>query len=115
MGRPRITSTVNVQSMEVSSASPVSSPSPCAAWPSPTNNNAPGWNTGRQRVEPSAEHRPQRHFIVFQLLGGLREPRYSGGHVKGPLATPKCISWWRFIRRLHWPHPTILDASNSRE
>src|SRR5215472_14661932 len=34
----------------------------------------------------AAEHRPQWNFVVFQLLGGLREPRYSGRNVKGPLA-----------------------------
>ena len=44
---PDIRLTVKSMSMEVSSASPVSSPSPCAAWPSPTNSKAPAWYTGR--------------------------------------------------------------------
>src|SRR5205823_4094388 len=42
MRLPGITSTVNSTSMDVSSAFPLSSPSPCSACPSPTYSSAPG-------------------------------------------------------------------------
>ena len=47
------TSTVNSTSIEVSSALPLSSPSPWAAWPSPMYSSAPGCDTGRYTVTPS--------------------------------------------------------------
>src|SRR5437588_2056566 len=44
---PEITSTVNSTSIDVSSAFPFNSPSPCAAWPSPRYSIAPGVLTGK--------------------------------------------------------------------
>ena len=40
---PLRTSTVNSTSIEVSTAVPSGSPSPCSACPSPTKSSAPGW------------------------------------------------------------------------
>jgi len=41
------TLTCTSTSSDVSMPEPTGSPSPCSAWPSPKNNSAPGWNTGR--------------------------------------------------------------------
>src|SRR5262245_23475724 len=109
--------------MEVSSAFPVSSPSPCAAWPisneqqsSRMEHRQINSRTFHQLIEVhvaaevagiaseqrklllrrdshAAEHRPQWDFVVFELLGGLGKPRYSGRNVKGPLAAKS----WRVL------------------
>jgi hypothetical protein len=50
---PWITSTENSTSIEVSSALPFSSPSPCSACASPRYNSAPGFATGKYTVAPS--------------------------------------------------------------
>src|SRR6185437_8300072 len=50
---PCTTSTLTVTSIDVSSASPFSSPSPCRACASPKYSSAPGFETGRYTVAPS--------------------------------------------------------------
>ena len=71
-----MTSRRNAPVSEVSSAVPQHSPSPCAAWPSPTYSCAPGTLTGRYTVEPAVSSLQSR-LPPYSFRGGMDPCRPS--------------------------------------
>ena len=57
---PLITSRRSVTAASISIPVPLTSPSPCAAWASPTESSAPGASTGNRSVAPSVRCRRSR-------------------------------------------------------
>ena len=71
---PFLRRTSMVPRSDVSRAVPVTSPSPCMAWPSPIDSNAPGTCTGRYRIEPATRSLLSR-LPPCQPGGGSRSCR----------------------------------------
>ena len=91
---PFRTRTSNEPRSDVSSAVPVTSPSPCMPWPSPTDNRPPWTCTGRYSVDPATRSLLSRFPTVPAGRAGSKFVPTSGGG-----ATPIEPKKWRERQR----------------